>query len=162
MWIAGLAVIAAIAATYRLTRPPALVWWTSPAMGSSGKHARMLIPEGWELYMSFDSGMDSSWSAEYNFRPGNVLTSVLEWLLHTRRDSSSMRIEIVTYGTQQQTLAHINTDTMVIGAAPNQHRARRLAVARDRRAYADLTYERSNLTAFTRTYRQICNSLRIE
>src|SRR5437764_1278640 len=47
MWIAGLAVIAAIAASYHLTRPPELVWWTCPDVGGTGLHVHLLIPLGW-------------------------------------------------------------------------------------------------------------------
>ena len=47
MWIAGLAVIAAIAASYHLTRPPELVWWTSPPIDERGHRVNALVPRGW-------------------------------------------------------------------------------------------------------------------
>src|SRR5438477_9081361 len=67
-WIAGLAVIAAIGATYQLTRPPELVWWTSPPIGRTELHVRILRPYGWILEPGTqpDNPLDNSQTA-YRF-----------------------------------------------------------------------------------------------
>src|SRR5437868_1883123 len=47
--LAAFLLIAAIALTYRLTRPPELVWWTSPPIANTGRRVTIMIPRGWAL-----------------------------------------------------------------------------------------------------------------
>src|SRR6185503_10059323 len=84
-WIAGLAVIAAFTATYHLTRPPELVWWTSPPIGSTGRRLKVLIPNGCALTVPFPptGGVSYEWEGQFLFRP-NPVPRFLRWI---HRDS---------------------------------------------------------------------------
>src|SRR5262245_56403427 len=75
-WLALPAAAAILALAYDLTRPPALVWWTSPPFGNSGRRVKLLIPRNWEL------DREAKWAAPehgeteflggYIFRPSFV------------------------------------------------------------------------------------------
>src|SRR5438309_1245808 len=81
MWIAGLAAIAATAATYRLTRTPELVWWTSPPLGSRNRHIQALVPSDWEMDQGYNGRRKGkSPMAWYIIRPVEHRPTLLRWL----------------------------------------------------------------------------------
>src|SRR5947209_3985419 len=69
-WLAALLLIPAIALTYRLTRPPELVWWTSPPISQTRLHLRILVPVGWAVEdKSGETLMPEMKQAHYQFHP---------------------------------------------------------------------------------------------
>src|SRR5690349_2520143 len=57
-WLAGLAVVGAVGLTYRLTRPPELVWWTGPSIEGTELRVRVLAPRDWRMRVSKPSQWD--------------------------------------------------------------------------------------------------------
>src|SRR5262245_2027558 len=52
-WLALPAVAVILALAYYLTRPPELVWWTSPPLGKTGQHrVRVKVPTGWDMTLT--------------------------------------------------------------------------------------------------------------
>src|SRR5258708_1965594 len=48
------AAVSTLCAAYWFTRPPELVWWRSPPVAGSGKHVRILVPQGWTVQGSYN------------------------------------------------------------------------------------------------------------
>ncbi len=161
MWIAGLAVIAAIAATYHLPRPPELVWWTSPAIGNSGRRLRMLIPNGWEAGRSYlvEDPRDH-WTASYGILPApDRLPKLIRLVLRRNRQEGYLRLSI--YWNRKGNL--------VIGSAGerqttnySENYAFHRVVLSERHFLAAADYVREGSTALNATSEDIFNSLRIE
>src|SRR5437870_417234 len=112
IWITGLAVIAAIAATYHLTRPPELVWWTSPPIPGTAMHVHLRVPYDWEQ-------VNLGWSPGINvfeLQPTDRRPRYLRWL--TRRPESPA---FITISTQRTNIPDwIGKDT-VIESQPDEH-----------------------------------------
>ncbi len=162
MWIAGLAVIAAIAATYQLTRPPELVWWTSPPLVKTGRRVAFLVPGDWVR-----EPLDPSQAY-----PGGYVDCVHVFAYADRRPALLRRLfpKNSEYGTVSVRISYqsfSDSEASVIshlydnGARTLQMMERTLE-RHDFSTWASISYARSDKAAFDRTYKQICNSLRIE
>jgi hypothetical protein len=159
VWIAGLAVIAAIAATYQLTRPPDLVWWTSPPIGKSGLRAKALIPQGWHEESS--SEMKGSYQTHY-FTPPELNLRWLRWIVSKWTATGSVMVTAGDSGPewlggpQRPGETHLQPDIYVGRSA-----SRRI-ISGNSKEVAAIEYISTDRPAFEHNYRTICNSLRIE
>lgn len=144
------AAVSVLGAAYWLTRPPELVWWRSPPLSNTGRNRiSVLVPTGWDFTLSsYDGG--SGW---YEVEPVDQRPRLLSRLFPHAREKA----DIVVYINQ-------TADELIVHSSPDliQRRRSRSVHSPDKRVYAFLIYTRSNLPAFNRTYRQICNSLTIE
>jgi hypothetical protein len=165
MWIAGLAVIAAIAATYRFTRPPELVWWTSPAIGNTGRHVRVLVPQGWEAGAPIDlqSQTDLVWYRNCELIPTDHRPMFLSRLLPRNQEHAVLAIRIIYYR-QGQLPGWVSSGPIPWFDIPGQQNlvAEKNVATPDYNTMATVWYVRDNRTAFNATQAAICNSLRIE
>ena len=150
-WLAALLLLATIALTYRLTRPPELVWWTSPLIPGTAKRVHLLIPFGWEQYAP--GVLDISLFA---LQPKDRCPPYLRWLLHCPESP-----DFITISTRSSdTPGWIGKDT-VIELQPDEH-GERAVTSTDGMVRAHLCYKRSDAHILRSTYQQVCNSLRIE
>ena len=156
MWIAGLAVIAAIAATYQLTRPPELVWWTSPAIRPRGRHVKVLIPNGWKSRLG-QIGQNTNGIASYRILPVENRPEFIRWLFPRAAEDAVVGIDVMLIVTPQETSWVYGTEREMFLGDPT---ARRSIQSHGVRVVVN--YFRSDKYAFDRTYAAICNSLRIE
>ncbi len=158
MWIAGLAVIAAIAASIQLSRPPELVWWTSPPLGNTGQHVRVLIPYGWKSRMlpirrDFTNGV-----ASYRILPVENRPALIRWLFPRPTEDAVVGIDAMLIATPtQETSLVYETEREVFLGDPTARRS-----VQSRNVQAVVNYFRTDKYTFDRTYAAICNSLRIE
>jgi hypothetical protein len=164
VWVAGVAVIAAIAATYQLTRPPALVWWTSPPIDKASRRVAVLIPAGWEEVESqSDIGIPDNTRAFYWAPSKDRIPEILRKLL--RRRPSGMGREVVFYAVSDPlqkavriTPIHSEQGSSVTANGYESHRA----FLSGEGTSAGVIYERSDRDIYETTHTAICNSLRIE
>src|SRR5438874_564159 len=57
--VAVLAIAATVAGSLLwLANRPAFEWWVSPPIGNSGRHARILVPRGWQAQIPLDAGRE--------------------------------------------------------------------------------------------------------
>ena len=164
-WIAGLAVIAAIAGTYLLTRPQELVWWTSPVVARSRRHVRALIPFGWQPLSPFGRVKDSNgnWQAVYNFGPQrDRRPGLLRWISPQHRQASLLSIVVTQFQNDKTGYSDFVTGIRRFDQ-PGRRIADRFVSFREQWIRASLQYETStDPQAFDNTYKAVCNSLRIE
>jgi hypothetical protein len=164
MWIAGLAVIAAIAATIQLTRPPELVWWTSPAIGDTGRHAQVRIPLGWQLESPvFGSSMDpDTWGACYRLTAPDAMPAWLRYYLQSK-GRSEVIVDVRQY---HKPPPHPSTAKSSIYKQRDYptpgHYASRVVESREGNLRAIVQVRTSDRAWFNATSDTICNSLRIE
>src|SRR5437016_11833829 len=78
-WLIALLLVVVIALTYRLTRPPELVWCKSPQLGEPHLRARLLVPNDWRI----DIEQTSTDSVTFVAAPEQA-PAWLTWLMHTR------------------------------------------------------------------------------
>jgi hypothetical protein len=165
VWIAGLTVIAAIAATYLLTRPPELVWWSSPEVDRSRCHVRALIPFGWEPLSPFGpvKATNGNWQAVYNFgllrdrRP-----ALLRWISRPHRQASLISIVVTQFQNDKTGYSDYVTGIRRFDQ-PGRRIADRYVSFREQWIRASIQYETmTDPQAFDETHKAVCNSLRIE
>jgi hypothetical protein len=156
MWIAGLAAIEAIAATIQLTRPPELVWWTSPAIGNTGNRIRVLVPRGWDDKVI--SAPSNGWRLDYWIGPVDHRPVPIRWLLPDSHNREWAYLRIRSGETEANNERGARTQ-----------RIRREGLDADASVTATgvnlqafLLYHRSDSYGFDHTVAPICNSLRIE
>ncbi len=163
MWFAGLAVIAAIAATYYLTRPPALVWWTSPPIGNSGRHVLALIPNGWK-HNAPEGGFRQHGDYRWFFGPVGHTPLWLRWIL--RRQDEQARLVVYIGEDRRLYGSHLRLSLGAIevfqNRIRNENQAMRWIESPDSKLTAVMILHRTDERAFARTYPAVCNSLRIE
>jgi hypothetical protein len=162
-WLAVPAAAVVVMVTYRLMRPPELVWWSSPAIGRSPIRAKVLIPIGWKIddersvtYHDAGTGL-----AAYVLVPSDNRPKLIRQLFPCESEDAFASVEIDQPGSdpswEQARLAGNKRfeEGGVLGVI-------RLTKTSDGKVYASVKYCRENHSAFNRTYKQICNSLRIE
>ena len=160
MWIAGLAVIAAIAATYHLTRPPELVWWTSPPIDERGHRVNALVPSGWGPGQEPLEGLNLG-GASPEFLLVAPVTHLASWMPSWLKDlimapEDDGKIEVWLHNTQDFETCPEGTEEVLNGCAclwrhvPNSD----LVVI--------FQYYRWNDMQYRSTHTRICSSLRIE
>jgi hypothetical protein len=156
-----------LGAAYWFTRPPELVWWRSPDIAETSKHVRVLIPSGWEanwpLIPKSDGARD--YSVLYQICPVDRRPSVLRSILGEQTESGKNAAMVIDISLER--IQKLNSSNRMVGlrrvSEPGQPLIAIRAVGYHRpNITAEVSYIRSNLPAFNRTYRQICNSLTIE
>jgi hypothetical protein len=157
------AAVSALGAAYLVTRPDEFEWWTSPGIGNTGHHARVLIPQGWEVAL-YDTGQDpdGSWLSYYKILNLDQRPRFLRWILLQDREDADLGILLEETRNGQPLRGKRNVGLRRIDVPGHRRYAMRSVTFRDTRIRANVLYRRTNLTSFNRTYRQICNSLRIE
>jgi hypothetical protein len=150
-----------LCAGYWCTRPPELVWWTSPPIGKGRHTVKMLFPAGWSA--TLDSTYDDV-GAKVCMRPQKT-PAWLTWLTKSYVDEDaiayiwvsqcgSTRLTPKALPAQGPLRKHIIMSGGVIGFGSR--------LSADRQEEVVVLYARHDERAFNRTYKQICNSLRIE
>lgn len=141
----------ALFAAYWFTRPPALVWWKSPALMATQRSLRLQLPGGWRFEPT-QSGNAQRFSL-FVFMPVDRRPRLLKWLLPAHEEPALLTVLV------SPSLVH-STSTRGFGRNPP-----RFSVTRYKSVhgfYVEAKYYRTNQKEFNRTYKQICNSLRIE
>src|SRR2546425_13102866 len=74
--------VAILGAAYLFTRTPELVWWTSPPLGDSGHHVRVLVPQGWKTISPIDPGTETvtEWRNYWRLVPIDTRPAFLRWM----------------------------------------------------------------------------------
>jgi hypothetical protein len=169
IWITGLAAIAAIAAAYLLTRPPPLIWWTSAPIGGSRLHLRVMVPNGWALFASPENpsianaqpGHRPEWAYWYQLTPVDRTPAFLRWIFPRKPEIADLTI---IYGQPKNkdfewALYRPGIERF---ESPPHHFSIKYALRREADIWAMVEYRRTDLHAFNATYKQICDSVRIE
>jgi hypothetical protein len=158
--------VSVLGAAYWFMRSPELVWWRSPAVDITGRKVRMLIPEGWKptfARIKMDGKSDFENGARFHFEP-SAGPRWMKWLARPKERQAIL--VIVTGATREPAPRNIE-----MPAEREQDSAfwpdgrciaQRSRWSADRRAGVEVDYNRTNRSAFNRTYRQICNSLTLE
>ncbi len=160
MWIAGVAVIASIAASYHLTHPPELVWWTSPEIGTTGRQVRVRIPQGWDGPNLDTIQVGAELCTLYMFRPVDRRPGLLRQLIPHRSEDADLDVRI----DRVNTIPASEYDSSVKRSVRPDGKlyALRTLQLNDHFTLVSVVYGRTDQRAFDTTYKQICNSLRIE
>ena len=90
--------VAVLAIIYQLTRPPELVWWTSPPIGVAGKYRiRALVPNGWVVNSSGYVGKEPRfvWIGYYSMFPADHRPSWLRRILPSEKERCGLRFDVV-------------------------------------------------------------------
>src|ERR1700747_1731796 len=79
--------ISVLGAAYWFTRPPELVWWTSPPLGDSRLRAHMRTPIGWEEEPSNNAMKEPSglWSTTWKLMPVDHTPALLKRFFPDRK-----------------------------------------------------------------------------
>src|SRR2546423_15612985 len=77
------AAVSVLGAVYWFTRPPELIWWTSPEIGMTRLHLRMLIPNGWEVEPGWGKGVKlvALWVNSYELSASENEPRIVRWLV---------------------------------------------------------------------------------
>jgi hypothetical protein len=155
--------VSVLGAAYWFTRRPELVWWTSPEVGKTGRHVRVLIPTNWHMNVPLISEVrKGDGGANYFMSPVEGRPKVIRLLFPRNSETAKVGINVI-YSKAEKTLWFKHDSGIFSYCWPRgKHIADRYISSPDGRIYVQVVYERSYLPAFNRTYRKICDSLRIE
>lgn len=160
--------VSALGAAYWFTRPPELVWWTSPKIGDSGLRLKVIFPSGWVLTPSPNNpsaasqapGRHPEWAYWFQMSPVDGTPSYLRWIFPYKPEQADLTI---IFGQPKDN----PFDWSLYGNGiqkfdmPPHRICIKYALRRKAGVWAFAEYRRTNLPAFNRTYRQICDSLQI-
>ncbi len=140
-----------------------LAWSKTLPIGITGKNVRLLVPHGWKMNVPLDKGAEIRgvlWQT-YSLTPVDTAPPILRWFAggYEKRAALSIVVKSRSDGTP---LSDPGFYTLVVDTSAPEHVAQRELVTEDKMISIRVVYSRTNLPAFNRTYRQICNSLRIE
>jgi hypothetical protein len=154
--------VSVLGAAYLFTRRPELVWWSSPLIGKTGLRVRALLPVDYKVTVSnYGSAVtDSDLSLHYSFIYSDHMPRILRRILAQHPDLP--RVSILIFHSQTELPRHGEKGIYRRDELGRPHYANQIVLSHDGRTIAGLHYERTSLPAFNGTYRQICNSLRIE
>jgi hypothetical protein len=157
-WLGALLLIAAIALTYRLARPPELVWWTSPAIDSDNKRLHVLIPAEWKLDTHGGRSLDDLyWSSGPSDWP-----KWLQWIVpRTEAGSLSVTTRIPGYHGREPLDRGYPEGKIILGDR-NAFCWRTFKGGRSGEYLVFLEFACEDINEFNRNYTAICNSLHIE
>lgn len=161
-WLAGLAMVGAVALTYRLVRPPELVWWTSRPLDAKGRHARLLIPAGWKLTSRGDLEYPVLYYLYFEPAPLNY-PRWLNWLSRPVEKGAALNIyfdlrqQHPGSGRSEGFHADVITQNGRTGCRSDAG-----LTTTDGHVSISYLYFRSDQAAFYRTQAEIAKSLRIE
>lgn len=155
------AAVSVLGAAYWFTRPPELVWWRSPPLGKTRIEVSALVPRGWLLFPvvtrppELGAGLN-----DFVFTPGKDLRPrLLQRLFPIRTEDAYLDIAVCTAANWKDG-AGANIPLPPEPATRNFKQ--RLISQPARQTVVSISYARPDGPAFNRTYRQICDSLRIE
>jgi hypothetical protein len=166
--------VSALGAAYWFTRPPELVWWRSPKLALNGPHIRLLVPAGWT---ADDSDLKPGPSGRTILDATKVVTIEppkrggvrwLRWMLPAPEEYAKVELLIGLRAVRFREMPGLGPENydgkthIYICSDPTVHSCGRGLFSSDSEWAALVAYDRSDESAFNRTYRQICNSLRIE
>src|SRR5258708_40006643 len=155
--------VSVLGAAYWFTRPPELVWWRSPAISKTGLRVQVLIPQDWKLDSPGATIKSGDMVVFYKFFEADHAPRMLRWLLpkptfeHASLDVTVGQLHWAPNATYAPVPPNIRRVDRGI-----THSADRYVRTPNKQLEVGVTYSRTNLPAFNRTYRQICNSLTIE
>ena len=154
--------VAVLGTTYRLTRPPELVWWRSPLLGRTGLHVRVLVPAGWESSQvdGIKPDMAGGLPVAYSLNPVDRMPIFLHRILPLRHEKT-VQLSISVYEGEPNMVEPTPTEVNYYDIG-KFYQSNRIALSGTARIWATLGYQRTDQAAFNRTYKQICNSLTIE
>jgi hypothetical protein len=155
--------VSALGAAYWFTRPPELVWWRSPEIGNSGRHVRLLIPNGWESELPLSKGEDfmEQWEAIYYFSPVDRRPKLLRHIFAREGEYTAMVVKVIQ--SHSKLIGREGPASAVaFGESSAKFGSERVATFIDARIGAGVYYGRDNRLEFNSTQATICNSLRIE
>ena len=149
---------------YQLSRPPELVWWTSPALGNAKVRAKLLIPSGWYASGRLQSCRlaDGNWVGGMSILPVTRVPGILRRFFPppNRNDHLTIWIGETKMGWEKlgsyRSPIEVDDRISLLQIAGREIHIRTLSNS------VRVEYVRSDLPAFNRTYKQICNSLTIE
>jgi hypothetical protein len=154
--------VAALGAAYWFTRPPELVWWRSPPLFGTGHKARLLIPGGWKINpkMTVTMTLNGERLNTFWLFPTDRRPRLLQRLFPAGEPRASLNVfggksSFLFFGRDEDNGPKLD---QIDGTWVGQ----RTAVLEDEYIVADVQYWRTDKSTFDRTYKQICNSLRIE
>lgn len=153
-------VVSALGAAYWFTRPPELVWWTSPAIGGSGFRVCGLVPGGWELKPKrtiLNPAKGQWFLALFEFDPVDRRPWFLQWFRRIRAERGAQSIIILSPNSKASP-ADIGISRDDSSGTPLATRTLTLG---KREVQVRVTIFKSDWHAFNRTYRRICDSVRI-
>src|SRR5882724_12606135 len=156
--------VSALGAAYWFTRPPELVWWRSPDIDGTGRHAIVLIPVGWKLEEPVDVGRetDGEWSAGYSLPYVDNRPAFIRRLFPNAPENAKLEV-VVSHSRSKKSWHEVTQPEVNDIAGPGQERTiEHRATLREAGIWVGIYYTRTNVPAFNRTYRRICDSLRIE
>jgi hypothetical protein len=157
--------VSALGVAYSFTRPPELVWWTSPSIRETTRRLRVLIPNGWKASWErvLDSAPGGDWLYTARFTPVDNRPTWLRRMFKVKlEDEALLAASFERNGTEKEfTYEADGLRQRVFNGATVYTVVRRMQAGVPP-LHAIVYYGRENLPAFNRTYRQICNSLTIE
>src|SRR5439155_2067858 len=90
------AAISVLGAAYWFTRPPELVWYTSPPLGEAGYRLKVRVPFGWKVYPSSTTirTIGAQEQAGCTLIPADTLPRFLHRFIPNAEDYGNVRIGI--------------------------------------------------------------------
>jgi hypothetical protein len=166
MQLAVLVVAVSVLGTvYWFTRPPELVWWTSPPIGKTAHRVTVLVPQKWKLdsrLSTLDDQGPGGPAADFVLTPIDMTPGIMRWMFRADAEAASMTVMVNRSPPGLSGSFDWQTDVGTVEWRSGEHAAVRDVNSSHNKMVARITYLRTNLPAFNRTYKRICNSLRIE
>ena len=155
-------VLSALGAAYWLIRPPELVWWTSRPIGKLRRHVQVLVPRGWKLAPEpgGNEQIIHGEGAHFRLRPDDSWPRFLRRIFQRKPESANISI-----GLEDPTNCLLNgylSSSIMTADGGNCRSAWRHKVVGNPPVLSQVLYTRTNLGAFNRTYKKICDSLTFE
>jgi len=123
-----------------------------------------LVPNGWQIEFPHELDMttETTSTADYSLAAVDRRPDILRKLFPQISETANINISVEQSTTASYWADLGNTIFVETSTGNNQGIATVDQVSSDGSMLAMVKYERTNLPAFNRTYRQICNSLTIE
>ncbi len=134
-------------------------------MGDTRLTARILIPQGWKVdkVIPRQPAQDAQWASDFAIKPVDNCPEILRyfWPAAPIQDSVQVYLEKAQPGHVWRLSDGLKME-QTYEIDPDGPNASRRVFLRQSEFMVSVNYHRSDSAAFKRTYRQICNSLRIE
>jgi hypothetical protein len=156
--------VSVLGAAYWFTRPPELVWWWSPEIWDTNVRVYVLVPQGWEEEPSSNASIspERTWSASYKLASADRRPELIKRIFPRTQETTSLIIRVYRRSADTTDMRDTGIRKTIDPRPFHASEAVRVIISPDAKTDVTVEYVRSNLPAFNRTYRQICNSLRID